>query len=125
MKPKLKEVIKRLPECNYNVSEAGRRVGYSESYANTLLHKTIRKYINCNEDEVKAEFILGLDKDIKRFKREKDNTSYMRAKELKSRILALPIDKSEVKNVNPDKIVIAYGTQKNNSPDIPQDVVDK
>ena len=98
MKPKLQEVIKRLPDNDYNVSKTAREVGYSNSYANTLIHTTIRKYIQRDENELREEFIKGLDKDIKRFKKkDKDNSNYVRVKELKSKILGLQIDKSESK----------------------------
>jgi hypothetical protein len=94
MKPKLKRLIKRLPECKFNVTEAAKKEGYSKSYSETLIHKTIRKYIGVQSDEdIRDEFVRGLDKDVKRFKREKDNSNYLRAKELKSKILALQTDK--------------------------------
>lgn len=107
MKPKLMKVITSLSECNYNITKAGKLAGYSNSYAETLLHKTIRKYIDGrSEDEIKAEFLYGIDKDIRRFKREKDNSNYVRIKEMKSKILGLQIERTESKiqlSVNPDE----------------------
>ena len=94
MKPKLKRLIKRLPETKYNVTQAAKLEGYSKSYSETLIHKTIRKYIGVQSDEdIKDEFVRGLDKDVRRFKREKDNSNYLRAKELKSKILALQTER--------------------------------
>jgi len=88
MKLKLMEVIKKLPDTNYNVTKAAKEVGYSKSYAETLIHKRIRKYIGVkSDDDIRDEFIRQLDRDINRFRKEQDNTNYLRAKELKARIL--------------------------------------
>lgn len=110
MKLKLQRVIKRLPETNYNVTEAAKREGYSKSYSETMIHTTLRKYIGVQSDEeIKDGFLKSLDKDIKRFKREKDNSNYVRTKEMKARTLGLFLDKSEVNNKSPEKTIIVYG----------------
>ena len=101
MKPRLARVIKRLPESKYNVTEAAKLEGYSKSYAETLIHKTIKKYIGVKDDDtIKDEFLIGLDKDIRRFRKEKDNTNYVRVKEMKSRVLGIITDKSEVTQID-------------------------
>lgn len=106
-----KQLLKELPKNGFNMQKAGEKAGYSTSYARTHLYKTISKYQR-TEAELREDFIKGLDKDIKRFKKEGDNTAYMRAKELKSKIMSLPVQRTEVTNKNPDKVVIVYDKQK-------------
>lgn len=108
MRAKLQRVVDRLPETGYNVTKAAKLEGYSESYSNTLIHRTIRRYIGVkNEEEIRDEFLKGLDRDIKRFKREKDNTNYLRCKELKGKILGLQLDRKEVTNkTTPDSSIL-------------------
>jgi len=107
MSEKLKQLMKELPENKYNVSETARKVGMSESYSKSgTLYKTIRESATCLKYskpviEIRDEFLRTLDKDIRRFKKEKDNTAYMRAVELKSKILALQINKNM--DVPPDE----------------------
>ena len=110
-------LLKELPKHNYNVEKAGLKAGYSPTYAHGLLYRAIRKYKEKSEEDIRLEFITGLDKDIKRFKKQEDNTCYLRAKELKSKILALQVDKSEVTNKNPEKVMIVYGSKPASKPE--------
>ena len=100
---KQEQLLKILPSKDYNIEKAGLSLGYSPSYAKGLLYRTIRKYKLNNEEDVRLEFIQELDKDIKRFKKEKDNSNYCRVKEMKSKILGLQIDKSENKTTLTDE----------------------
>ena len=97
MNLKQEQLLKILPKNDYNIEKAGLSVGYSPSYAKGLLYRTIRRYKLANEEDIRLEFIQELDKDIKRLKKEKDNSNYVRVKELKGKILGLQIDKSIVK----------------------------
>lgn len=98
---RLKALFEALPKNNYNILETAKMLGYSESYAISHIYDVIRKYqSNDNEESIREEFIVSLRKDIKRFKREKDNTSYMRAKELLSKILALQVERTINTNLN-------------------------
>ena len=117
-----KLLLKKLPENNYNVPKTAKEVGYSESYANTHVYKNIRKYQG-DEREIREEFVKGLDKDIRRFKREKDNSNYVRVKELKSKILALQVDKGEFKIVSFEKQQILDTLAKSLLLNTPQPVV--
>ena len=117
-----KLLLKKLPENNYNVPKTAKEVGYSESYANTHVYKNIRKYQG-NEDEVREEFLRGLDKDIKRFKREQDNSNYVRVKELKTRILGLGIEKHEIKTYSFEKQQVLDAIAKSCIINIPPPVV--
>ena len=98
---KEKLLIEKLPKNNYNVSKTAQEVGYSESTSKSgAFYLQLRRNTNIGmydrpEAEIRAEFIKELNKDIRRFKKEKDNNNFMRAKELKSKILALQIDRAQ------------------------------
>ena len=100
MSLKLKQLVKELPNNNYNIKKTGIKVGYSESYANTGLSKAVR---NCkefkeyfNERIVKKELRLAL----KKCKSKADYTNVLRSIELMSKILGMQIDKAEVTNID-------------------------
>jgi phage terminase small subunit len=102
-----KKLLEELPKNNNILSKAAIKAGYSPSYATSELYQDIRKptsalrqYFNentCKRDIKKAKK-LALKKD--------DLTNYLRATELESKILGLQLDRSEVKNVNPERVTI-------------------
>lgn len=122
-------------------------IQYTENYINNGLNKT-KAYMNTmkvdyeqanahctefhnrvvNSGKIPKEYFneKTVKRDIKKVKRlvlkAKDYTNFIRATELESKILGLQLDKSEITNKNPDKIIIAY--QKNNS-DTTQTIANK
>ena len=52
-------------------------------------------------------------RDIRKVKKlvlkKEDYTNFLRATELESKILGMQVDRSEVRNLTPEKIIIAYG----------------
>lgn len=127
---KQQALMKELPKAGHNLTKAAKNVGYSDSYAESRLHNYVK---NCKGMKVYFDEET-VRRDIKKVKKlvlkSKDYTNFIRATELESKILGLQIDKSEVNNKNPEKVVVVYGTKSNN--DIPttnndtrpQDVVD-
>ncbi len=110
-----KMLLKKLPENNYNVQKTGKLVGYSDYYANSRLHQTVR---NCkamkeyfNENTVK--------RDIRKVKKlvlkAKDYTNFLRATELESKILGMQLDKSEVLNKGASSVVVVDNSGRFNS----------
>lgn len=111
----LQKLIQELPENDYNINKTAKKIGYSDSYAKSGLYASIR---NCKK--IKQYFTEDtVKRDIAKVKKiafkEKDLTNILRASELQSKILGMQVDKSEVTNKNPDKIVIAYGTAPSKS----------
>jgi len=94
------------------VEKAGIKAGYSPSYSHTKLYQKVREGkitgIMDNEENVRVKFVKGLQKDVKRFSKEKDNTAYLRAKELISKVQGLQLDRSEVRNISPNEIIIIH-----------------
>ena len=98
---KEKLLMERLPLNGYNISKTAKEIGYAKSTARAgTFYRQLRKNTqidkyNRPEQEIRAEFIKELDKNIYRFKKEKDNNNFMRATELKSKILALQIERHQ------------------------------
>lgn len=124
------QLIKNLPKNNYNISKTAREVGYSlASSRSGTVYQSLRNHARFKEyftaDSVK--------RDIRKVKKlvlkKEDYTNYIRATELESKILGLQIDKTEVTNKNPEKIVVAYGGPQNTvnitAPDADVKVSDK
>lgn len=110
-----KRFLEALPKNNYNVKKSAKEAGYTDNsadkniYTQLRVSKAFKEYFT--EDTVK--------RDIKKVKRlvlkKEDFTNFLRATELESKILGMQVDKSEIKNLNPEKIVIAYGTAPSKS----------
>ena len=94
--------IEELPKNGYNITKTGKKAGYSDSYAESLLHDSIKKYKGWT-DRMEALFSPGeVKKDIiqhkRRLKKEKDYTNYSRMLELQTKVLGMQVDKQEVKS---------------------------
>lgn len=112
----IKEDI-RLNKNNTLKDIAINKAGYSFKARNMYRRNTKRHILEelsklgySREDLIKR-FQLGADLTLKKG----DYTNYLRANEDIARMEGQFLDKSEVKNVNPDKIIIAYGNKS--SPD--------
>ena len=103
------KLMEALPESGYNIAEAARRAGYAASTVDSKIYGLVRNGRGFREfftpDTVK--------RDIRKVKKlvlkKEDYTNFLRATELESKILGMQVDRSEVRNLTPEKIIIAYG----------------
>lgn len=95
-----KMLLKELPNNNYNISKTAKKVGYSDSYATSVIYPNIRKNKSIekfyNEDNIKKE----IKKALKDFIKNKDNTNRSRILELVTKIAGMITDKAEVTNID-------------------------
>ena len=107
---KQRKLLKHL-EDSKTLREAGRKSGYSD-IAGNLYRKNIKKHIaeiiHSDPEAIKARFNDIMD----RAREKEDFTAELRGLEALARINAMFTDKSEVKNINPDKIIITNLTTK-------------
>ena len=106
-----KMLLKELPNNNYNISKTAKLVGYSDNYANHNIHRNVVKSSSMKEYFTEATVKRDIRKVKKLVLKSKDYTNFLRATELESKILGMQLDKSEVTNKNPDKIIVAYGNR--------------
>jgi len=96
--------IEELPKNKYNVTKAAKKAGYSDSYSETMLHTSIRKYKGWQDKLKEIYSEEGIKKEqakaLKDFKKTKDNTNRQRAIEFMGKIAGVVIDKQEVTEVN-------------------------
>jgi hypothetical protein len=99
------KAIEKLPENDFNIAKSMRDVGYSRSssYGGNARVGVING-IKSRYDE--KAFWKNFKKVCKELEKTKDYTNRLRALEMLSKILGLQIDKSEVLNRNPEKLVI-------------------
>ena len=114
------KTIEALPKTNYNISKAMRKGGYSKasSVSGTnynRLRKITSKLDFFDPEKIKADMLSTR----RLAKKKEDITNLNRIDESRIKIAGMIIDKSEVTNKNPDKIVIAYS----NSPSINKEEV--
>ena len=101
-----KMLLRELPKNGYNIKKTAKSVGYSEYTADSSIYNLIRNSKAMkgffSEETVKKE----LNQALKKCKKKADYTNVLRSIELMSKILGMQLDKSEVTNKNPDKIVV-------------------
>lgn len=109
-------LIKKLPENGYNISKTARKVGYSDQSSRSgALYQSLRTNTKFKEYFSEATVKRDIQRAKKLAMKKEDITNFLRATELESKILGLQIDKSEVTNKNPEKIVVAYGSAPSKS----------
>ena len=90
-----KMLLKELPNNNYNISKTAKKVGYSDSYATSVIYPNIRKNKSLekfyNEDSVKKQ----IKKALRDFVKNKDNTNRSRMLELVTKILGMVTEKHQ------------------------------
>ena len=95
-----KMLLKELPNNNYNISKTAKKVGYSDSYADSDIVTTLKNSKKTQEYFNEAT----VKRDIKKVKRlvlkAKDYTNFLRATELETKILGMITDKAEVTQVD-------------------------
>ncbi len=107
---KMLKTIQSLPKNNYNISKSMRENGYAKSTSRSgEQYRRIRRHTKqlgiCDPERIKKDINYV----YKLAKKKEDITNINRNIELRSKIAGMVTDKSEVNNLNPDKIIIAYG----------------
>ena len=110
---KQKRFLKELPKNKFNVSESMKKAGYSDatSVAGTQ-YKRLRRITSqldyYSEESIKREQMKAL----RKFRKANDNTNHQRAVEHMAKMSGIIIDKAQVDNKNPDKLIIIHEKQK-------------
>lgn len=107
---KIQKTLEELPKNGYNIAKAMRIAGYSESTTRSgEQYERLRRHTQdlFHPDRVKKE----LNREIKRMKKEKDNTNFCRLFEIKTKISIPELRKQEISTDSPREINIIYGQQ--------------
>lgn len=112
--PTLKQemLLKKLPENNFNLYKTAKEVGYSESYANSRIYDYVRKCKGTKDYFDSEQVKKRIKKIYKRLESSDDATNINRSLELQAKIAGIVINRQEIENKNPDKIIISYGEKQ-------------
>ena len=118
---KQKRFLKELPKNGYNMAASMRKAGYSEASARSgeqygTLRRLTRSLDFFDPEKIKRD----IKQTRKMAKDKRDVTNLNRIDEHRSKIAGMIVDKAQVDNKHPDKIVIVYDKEKRFTPE-PQD----
>ena len=110
---KQKKFIRELSNNNYNISKTMKKVGYSnQTSISGTQYNRLRKITNKLDFFDPEKIKKDINSTRRMAKEKKDITNLNRIDEHRARIAGMIIDKAQVDNKNPDKIVIVHEKQK-------------
>ena len=111
------KTIEALPKNGYNIAKSMRESGYTEAsvragsqYAS--LRRLTRKLDFFSEEKIKRDIASTR----KLAKKKQDITNLNRIDEHRAKIAGIIVDKSEVDNKNPEKVIVVYGNKPIDKP---------